>query len=122
MPIIVDPRQNPQERQFGIIEVNGVYCFYDKENQLKRKRYMPNGFFVSSEWIINLKEDKNPNKVILFNGQVLNVKAELDIPTGYNVDADTNQGPVIKELFKFAETKPGGVKDLVDTGQLPTEL
>ena len=121
MPIIQDPRQNPKERLYGIIEVDGVNCFYNKENRTKRKRYMPGGFFVPNHWI-TLKENKNPNKLIIYQGKVLEIEADFDLPADYNVSTDVNQGPVIKGLFNFAETQPGGLKDLVKKNLLDTEL
>lgn len=82
---------------------------------------MPGGFFVPNHWI-TLKENKNPNNLIVYQGTVLEIEAVFSLPNGYDVSTDVNQGPVIKGLFNFAETGTGGLKDLVNKNLLDTEL
>ena len=95
---IPDPRMNPhKERQFGIIEINGVYAYYDKINKHNNKRFMPFGFLVRED-MITLKQ-KNPPYPIIFRGQLINLKAKFDIPDDYDLDA--TQGPVTKAIYLY---------------------
>jgi hypothetical protein len=82
---------------------------------------MPNGFFVPSH-MITLKEAKKSDDLVIYKGQVLEIKAEFDLPDDYDVYADEQQGPVIKGLFKYTDAQPGGLQDLVDNEELDTEL
>jgi hypothetical protein len=43
---IPDPRMNPKEYRYGIIEVNGKLFAYDKKNKRNKKRSLPGGFVV----------------------------------------------------------------------------
>ena len=103
MPIIKDPKMNDTEKQFGIIEYDGAYAYYDKENSDNNKRYLPSGFFVPMS-AIELKQ-KNPPYVIIHDGQVINLKAKFSIDPDYDPSKDPNQGPVISAIFLYLKNE-----------------
>jgi hypothetical protein len=93
MPIIVDPRQNPRkEKRYGIIEVHGMPCYYDKEQKSLKKRRMPYGFEINDG--ITLSIPNNP-PVIIYKGQLVTVKATID------EDAITGAVPLQGDIPKF---------------------
>jgi len=99
MPIIKDPKMNDTEKQFGIIEYDGAYAYYDKENVGNNKRYLPSGFVILKSQIELIQ--KNPPYVIIHDGQVINLKAKFSIDPEYDPDKDPNQGPVIRAIYKY---------------------
>jgi hypothetical protein len=101
MPIIQDPRMNPhKERQHGIIEINGVYAYYDKKNKKNNKRFMPSGFVVDDAMIVHL-EHYPPETPILYKGQIITIKAEFEIPDNY----EETQGPVTEAIYKYLKNE-----------------
>jgi hypothetical protein len=117
---IPDPRMNPKEKQYGIIKVNGVYCAYDKIKKVDPKRFMPYGFTVKEDWI---KKVKPLNQTILWNGHIIDIEVDIDLPDKYSEhydpEVDNDQEPVAAHLYKWAwenlESIMGGNSELNTT-------
>jgi len=121
MPIIKDPKMNPTEKKFGIIEVDGILCCYTKEGKKNPKRNMPFGFEINviPDNIIPLKAGIN----VFYNGQRIEYRCKIkkkDV-----TDAAGNQAPVTDAIYTFLSnlkswpTGPGYISELTDVADDP---
>ena len=105
MPIIKDPKMNHTESRYGVIEVNGIFCYYDKEGKENRKRFLPFGFEIP-ESKITITEPTDGDPIIIYNGEVIYLKANFK--DGDITEEDINkQGKVTRGIYNhlFKEKK-----------------
>lgn len=105
MPIIKDPKMNPHESRYGIIEVDRVYCYYDKKDAKNEKRFLPARYFVLHSQV-TVHQNNIPPEIIIYKGQRVEKEAEFEAPE--DVENDSNQEPLVKALFAWA--KGGGLE------------
>ena len=91
MPIIKDPKMNPQrEERYGVIEMSvGTYVVYDKKVNNQETRYLPWG------WEIEVQATATSNTSYLkYEGKDI-----YDVATKYKINGP--QGKVVKKIQKF---------------------
>ena len=101
MPIIKDPKMNPHESKYGIIDVDGVLVYYEKENSTDGEiRFMPAGFVISG--LTREKLTYNEGSVN-WNGLVITTKCTIDMDVVGAAAIADYQPPLAKSLYIWAK-------------------